>query len=80
MTKPDITPITTLRLPAICPACAHRVLHVRDTHEGTDVTCQQPCGWAARYLVVQELPDIPRAVKGGKHLAFKKRKRVGPHR
>ena len=77
---PPPSAIVTLRLPVICPACACRDLTVRPAFLDHVVACQRPCGWFERYHVVDRMPEPDLAVKGGEHLAFKKRHRKGPHR
>lgn len=83
MSKPAQSPIVTTEanLPSRrCPALWDSV-PVRTSESGgvTRLTCEA-CGWSERYLVVAKLPEPDIATKGGEHLAFKRRTRVGPHR
>jgi hypothetical protein len=82
MPKPSkrVDAIVTLRYPAICPACAHPAPERTSESAGVVRLWCPRCAWSERYLLVERMPDEPRVVKGGEHLAFKKRHRVGPHR
>ena len=73
-------PILTLALPVRCPALWDSV-PARTSESGgvTRLTCAA-CGWSERYLVVARLPDPVFVPKDDRHLAFKKRHRVGPKR
>lgn len=71
---------TAAGLPRRCPALWDSV-PVRTQESGgvTRLTCMS-CNWTERYLVLERVPEQPRSVKGGEHLAFKKRHRAGPQR
>lgn len=81
MAKPQGPILTTAAmLPRRCPALWDSV-PTRTSESGgvTRLTCVV-CGWTEAYLVLERVPAREIAVKGGDHLAFKKRSRVGPHR
>lgn len=63
-----------------CPALWDSVpTRTQESGEVTRLTCGV-CGWNEAYLILERVPEQPRTVKGGEHLAFKKRHRVGPNR
>lgn len=71
---------TAAQLPRRCPS-QWDAIPTRTQESGgvTRLTCAG-CGWNEAYLILERVPEQPRTVKGGEHLAFKKRHRVGPHR
>ena len=61
---PAESAIVTTRLPQRCPACGTLALTVTERIASTLVTCARPCGWSARYRVVETIPEEPRHPMG----------------